>query len=153
MSFEVQRSSVDARRLRRRAFSLVELIVVMVIIGLLASIVVFKTRSFLIVSKQNAARGEISRIVQALETFYSVHGRYPTNEEGLEILAQPSDEFPDGLLNKVPIDPWKRPYVYNNPGRKSAFEVICLGADGREGGTGADQDITSDDIEESSGAR
>ncbi len=132
---------------RDRGFSLVELIVVMVIIGLLASLVVFRTRSFLITSKQNAARGEISRLVQAIETFYSVHGRYPTNEEGLEILAQPSDEFPDGLINKTPLDPWRRPYVYNSPGRKSAFEVICLGADGREGGTGADKDITNDDVQ------
>ncbi len=135
-----------ARR-RRNGFSLVELIVVMVIIGLLASLVVFRTRSYLIVSKQNAAKAEIARIVQALETFYSVYGRYPTNDEGIEILAQPSDEFEDGLLNKTPLDPWRRPYVYNNPGRKSAFEVICLGADGREGGTGADKDISSDDVE------
>ncbi len=130
----------------RRGFSLVELIVVMVIIGLLASLVVFRTRSFLINSKQNAAKAEISRLVQAIEVFYSAYGRYPTTEEGLEILAQPSDKFPDGLINKPPLDPWRRPYVYNNPGRNSAFEVICLGADGREGGTGADKDISNDDV-------
>jgi len=50
------------------------------------------------------------------------------------------------LLNKVPRDPWKRAYEYVNPGRDSAFEVICLGADGREGGEGADKDISSEDL-------
>src|SRR5688572_33234548 len=133
--------SSNARSKPRRGFSLVEVLVVMVIIGILASLVVFRTRSYLIVSKQNAAKVEIARLVQALESFYSVHDRYPTNEEGIEILATNSDEFPDGILNKVPDDPWRHPYQYNSPGEKSPFEVICLGADGREGGEGADRDI------------
>lgn len=135
----------------RRGFSLVEILVVMVIIGILASLVVFKTRSYLIVSKQNAAKVEIARMVQALETFYTVNDRYPTNEEGIEILATASDRFPDGILNKVPNDPWRHPYQYNSPGEKSPFEVICLGADGREGGEGADSDIHSDDVEKQAG--
>lgn len=139
----------DRRRAaRRRGFSLVELIVVMVIIGLLASLVVFRTRSYLIASKRNAARAEIARIVQAIDSFYAVTDRYPTNDEGLEVLIQPSDDFPDGLLNKVPLDPWKHPYEYNNPGRSSAYEVICLGADGREGGEKADRDISSEDLDQ-----
>ena len=142
--------SCNKQRARRprSGFSLVELIVVMVIIGLLAGLVVFRTRSFLIASKQNAAKGEISRLVQAIEVFYSAYGRYPTNEEGLEILTQPSDEFADGLINKTPLDPWHHPYVYNNPGQKSAFEVICLGADGREGGEGANKDISNEDLDQ-----
>jgi general secretion pathway protein G len=135
----------------RHGFSLVEVLVVMVIIGILASLVVFRTRSYLIVSKQNAAKVEIARLVQALETFYSVHDRYPTNEEGIEVLAIASAEFPDGILNKVPDDPWRHPYQYNSPGENGPFEVICLGADGREGGDGADSDIHSDDLERRSG--
>jgi general secretion pathway protein G len=119
----------------------------MVIIGILASLVVFRTRSYLIVSKQNAAKVEIARLVQALETFYSIHDRYPTNDEGIEVLAIKSDEFPDGILNKVPDDPWRRPYQYNSPGENGPFEVISLGADGREGGAGADTDIHSDDFD------
>ena len=132
----------------RRAFSLVELLVVMVIIGLLASLVVFRTRSYLIASKQNAAKVEIAKIVQAIETFYAANDRYPNNDEGLQVLVEPSNTFPDGILNKVPQDPWKQPYQYNNPGESSAFEVICLGADGQEGGEGADRDITSDNLDD-----
>lgn len=138
----------DPRRRRRlKGFSLVELLVVMVIIGMLASLVVFKTRSYLIASKQNAAKAEIAKMSQALETFYAAHDRYPSNDEGLEILVTGTEAFPDGLLNKVPTDPWKNAYQYNSPGRSGPFEVICLGTDGREGGEKAARDISSDDLD------
>ena len=135
------------RHQRPRGFTLVELLVVMVIIGMLASLVVFKTRSYLIASKQNAAKAEIAKIIQAVESFYAAHDRYPTNDEGLEILVSGTDVFPDGLLNKVPRDPWSHPYQYNSPGQSGPFEVICLGADGREGGEQAARDISSDDLD------
>jgi general secretion pathway protein G len=128
-------------------FSLVEVMVVVVIIGILAGLVAVRTRSYLIASKQNAAKVEIAKITQALDTFYAAHDRYPANEEGLQVLTQKSTAFTDGLLNKVPLDPWKHAYQYNCPGRKSAYEVICLGADGREGGEGAERDISSEDLE------
>ena len=131
-----------------RAFSLVELLVVMVIIGMLAGLVVFKTRSYLLASKKNAAQMEVARIVQGLESFYAAYDRYPSNDEGLAALVEPSEKFPDGILNKVPLDPWSHAYQYNSPGQNAAFEVICLGADGREGGEGHDGDIRSDEIEE-----
>jgi general secretion pathway protein G len=121
--------------------------VVMVIIGLLASLVVFRTRSYLIASKQNAAKAEIARIVQALETFFATADRYPTNDEGLAVLSVPSEAMIDGILNKVPLDPWKRSYQYNSPGRNGPFEVICLGADGREGGEGPNRDISNDELD------
>lgn len=129
----------------RRAFSLVELMVVLVILGLLAGLVAFKTRSYLIHGKQNAAKVEIAKIAQALESFYAANDRYPTNEEGLDALAKPSAKFPDGLLTKLPRDPWGRPYQYNNPGRNGPFEVVCFGADGREGGDGANEDLNMDE--------
>jgi general secretion pathway protein G len=119
--------------------------VVLVILGLMAGIVVFKTRSYLVMSKQNAAKVEIAKICQALETFYAAYDHYPTNEEGLAILASPSEKFTDGILNKVPRDPWGNPYQYNNPGRNGPFDLICYGADGREGGEDANKDITIDD--------
>jgi general secretion pathway protein G len=122
-----------------------ELMVVLVIMSLLAGTVVVKTRSYLLLSKQNAAKVEIAKICQALETFYAVYDRYPTNDEGLQILATKSEKFPDGLLNKLPRDPWGNPYQYNNPGKHGAYEVICYGADGREGGEGADKDICNED--------
>ena len=130
-------------------FSLVELIVEMVIIGMLATLVVFRTRSYLIISKQNAAKIEIAKISEALETFYAISDRYPSNEEGLTALSQKSDRFPDGILGKLSVDPWKREYQYNSPGRNSAYEIICLGADGREGGEGGDKDISSEELDAS----
>ncbi len=127
----------------RSGFTLVELMVVIVLIGLLAGAVTLMTRSYLISGKQGAAKLEISRIVQALDTFYTVYDRYPTNDEGIAILAEPSEKFLDGLLADVPTDPWGHEYEYVNPGRDTPYEVISFGADGREGGTGADQDISS----------
>lgn len=136
----------QSRRAAREGFSLVELIVVMVIIGMLAGIVTLSTRRYLISAKQNTAKAEIATIVEAIDSFYAEAGRYPTNEEGLAILAQASGESPDGYLKKLSKDPWKRDYEYNSPGRdNAAYEVICLGADGREGGEGENKDITSFD--------
>jgi len=132
---------------RRSAFSLVELMVVMVIIGLLSSLVAVQTRSYLIASKQNAARAEIATIVSTLEAFYADQSRYPTNEEGLAILVEGTPSFPDGFLKKVPLDPWEKPYQYISPATDSPFEILCLGADGREGGDGGDADISSEALD------
>ena len=140
-------SAVVSRVPAARGFSLVELIVVIVIIGILASLVAFRTRSYLIVSKQNAAKVDISRIVAALDSYYAVHDTYPSNEEGLESLTVKDELFADGFLKAVPLDPWKHPYQYNSPGTNSAYEVLCLGADKREGGDGADRDISSEDLD------
>lgn len=142
-SSEAQSSSRPARA----AFSLVELIVVMVILGMLAGLVAVRTRGYLISSKQNAAKAEIANIVKAIETFYADQGRYPTTEEGLEILASGTDSWPGGFLTKVPKDPWKHPYEYLSPGSDSAYEVLCLGADHREGGEGEDRDISSETLD------
>ena len=130
---------------RRRAFSLVEIMVVLVIIGLLAGVVTINVRGYMIRANQNAAKAEISTIVEAINLFYVVHSRYPTNEEGLEVLVRDTERS-DRVLdrNNLPLDPWGNPYQYNRPGRDGAgFEVFSLGADGREGGEGADRDIGS----------
>ncbi|MDG2221810.1 MAG: type II secretion system major pseudopilin GspG [Rubripirellula sp.] len=138
------RSGQPVRYLRNAAFSLVELIVVMVILGMLAGLVAVRTRGYLIASKQNVARAEIANMVKAIETFYSDQGRYPTTDEGLNVLSEGTSTWPDGFLNKVPLDPWKNSYEYVSPGSTEPYEVICLGADGREGGEGENQDITSE---------
>ena len=136
------------RRSRRRCgFSLVELMVVMVIIGMLASLVALRTRSYLIAGKQNAVKAQIGTIVKALESFYADQGRYPTSDEGLEILTEGTPTIPDGFLPKVPKDPWKNPYEFISPGRDSPYEVICLGEDGEEGGEGAARDISSENLD------
>lgn len=134
------------RRAARKGFSLVELMVVIVIIGLLSGVVTFSVRSYLIRSKQNVAKLEISKMVQALETFYATYDRYPTNEEGLAALTQSSEEFPSGLLTFLPKDPWGHSYEYVNPGRTYAFDIVSYGADHREGGTAGDKDMRSDDL-------
>ncbi len=132
---------------QRGAFSLVELIVVIVIVGLLASLVAIRTRSYLIASKQNAARAEISLIIKALETFYADQARYPSNEEGIAILVEGTAAFPDGFLTKIPQDPWKRDYEYVSPAESGPYEVICLGEDGKEGGERGAADISSEEIQ------
>jgi len=137
------------RRMSCRGFTLVELMVVIVIIGLLAGAVTLSVRTYLIAGKQSVAKLEISKIVQALDTYYSAYDRYPSNDEGMTALSEPSNKFPEGLLSKMPIDPWGNPYEYTYPGPNGGFLVTCYGADAREGGTSADADITSDafDIE------
>jgi general secretion pathway protein G len=135
-------------RTPREAFSLVEVMVVIVIIGLLAGVVTINVRGYLNKAKQNAARQEIATVVHALDTYHATYGRYPTNDEGLDALTKPSEKLPEPLLPRVPTDPWGRPYQYNSPGANGPYEVICFGADGREGGTGIDADIRSDALKE-----
>lgn len=131
----------------RRAFSLVELIVVMVILGMLAGLVAVQTRGYLIKGKQSAAKTEISTISGALESFYANEGRYPTTDEGLQILVDGTESFPTGWIKKLDKDPWGNEYEYFSPGSVGPFEVVCLGADGREGGEGENRDFSSDDTE------
>lgn len=135
-------------RRKRRGFSLVELMVVIVIIGLLAGTVTVGIRSYLIRSKQNVARMEIAKICQAVESFYIEYDRYPSNDEGLQILTQTSDRFPEPLLERLPADPWKNAYEYFETGSNPPYKVISYGADGREGGSAAEADISSADLQE-----
>ncbi|WP_149497498.1 type II secretion system major pseudopilin GspG [Roseiconus lacunae] len=134
-------SSVTKRSQRRRAFSLVELIVVMVILGMLAGLVAIRTRGYLVNSRQNAVKAEIATIVKALDTFRLDQGRFPTDDEGLEVLTEPTPTWEEGFLSKLPVDPWKNPYLYFVT--DDGFEVLSLGADGREGGQGEDADFSS----------
>ena len=126
-------------------FTLTEMMVVVVLIGLLAGAVTVGVRNYLIAGKQSVARMEIAKICQALDTFYTAYDRYPTNEEGIEVLAGPTDKFVDPLLRKMPVDPWGNAYQYNQPGVRGPYEVICFGADGQDGGEGADADFSNED--------
>lgn len=131
----------------RPAFTLVELMVVIVIIGLLAGAATMSVRSYLVRGKQSVAKMEISKIAQALDTYYTAYDKYPTTDEGLRSLVEESQEFPDGLINKIPKDPWGSDYVYQQPGRDSAYDILSYGADKQEGGDGANRDVTSSEVE------
>lgn len=133
-------------RQRAQGFSLIEFTVVLALIGLLASVVTINVRQHLVRGKQNAARAEIATIRDALESYYTVMSAYPSNDEGLDALTKPSEEFGEPLLRQAPLDPWGRRYQYNQPGRSEPYEIVCLGADGREGGSGGDADIVSWDL-------
>ena len=130
---------------RRRGFTLLELMVVMVIIGLLASYVA--PRYFTQVGKSEAkvARAQIDAFEKALDQYRADTSRYPSTEQGLAALVKkPSGEARwDGpyLKRAVPLDPWGRPYQYRAPGEHGDFDVFSLGRDGAPGGAGDSADI------------
>ena len=137
--------SIDQGRDRPQGgFSLIEVMVVLALMGLMAGLVTVNVRNYLVTGKQKAATAQIATFAQALETYYLQFNRYPTSEEGLDVLTQKTEAMPEPLLPRVPKDPWGKPYQYNQPGVEGPYEVICFGADGREGGSGADADIRSD---------
>ena len=129
-----------------RGFSLIEMLAVLALMAIVAGVVALSVRPLMLKGKQDAATAEVGVIANALEGFYGVYGRYPTNEEGLDILRRKSEKLDEALLTQDPIDPWGNPYQYNTPGRDGPYEVICFGADGREGGDGGDADIGSWDL-------
>jgi len=125
----------------RAAFSLVEIMVVVVIIGLMAGLVTYSVTVYLDKAKVKTARADIATLAGAIDSYYLDKSRFPATQEGLQAVA--------GYLTKkaIPNDPWGHPYQYIQPGRNGPFDIISYGADGREGGTGADADITNADID------
>lgn len=127
-----------------RGMTLIEIMVVVVILGILATTVSISVRDYLVSGKRNAAKQELAQINSALELFYLENDRYPTAQEGLAILTAKTDKHPDGLLRGGDLnDPWGNPYEYIFPGVHGSFDLISFGGDGAEGGTGNDADITS----------
>jgi general secretion pathway protein G len=137
--------SPDRRSLR--GFTLLELLVVMVIIGLLAGYVGPKYFGQIGKSEVKVARAQIDALEKALDQYRLDVGHYPSTEQGLDALVQrPANELKWSgpyLRKSVPLDPWGRHYIYRFPGERAEFELASMGRDGQPGGKGDDQDITN----------
>ena len=140
-------NSRGCRCVLQSGFTLLELLVVIVIIGLLAAYVGPKYFAQLGKSEVVVAKAQMEAFDKSLDTFRLDVGRYPTSEEGMAALmaAPPTAAKWNGpyLKKTVPADPWGNPYQYRAPGTKSEYELVSLGKDGQPGGIGDNADIVS----------
>jgi general secretion pathway protein G len=139
-----------ARQRRQGGFTLVEIMVVVVIIGILGALVVPKLLGRTGESRVAAARVDIATLMSALKLYKLDNQRYPTTEQGLQALVQKPTSGPaangwkeGGYIDKLPKDPWGTPYQYLSPGLHGEVDIFSLGADGQPGGTGEDADVGS----------
>ena len=148
---DVNSVSADGKASKPRGdagFTLVELMVVIVIIGLLATVVMMNVLPSQDRAMAEKARADIAVLEQAVETYRLEILAFPRTEDGLQALvraparlARPERYRTGGYIRRLPADPWGNPYQYSHPGRHGAYDIYSLGADGREGGEGNDADI------------
>jgi general secretion pathway protein G len=137
---------MDKYSKNNKGFTLVELIVVMVILGMLAALVYPKLLPKVGKGKQSAAKTQVEQLGQALDLFRLDTGRYPTTSEGLNALVtDPGAPGWDGpyLKKALPNDPWGKPYHYECPGTHSDYDLSSYGSDGTPGGEGEAKDLNS----------
>ena len=135
---------------RQRGFTLVEIMVVVVIIGILGALVVPKLLGRTGEARATAARTDIATMMQALKLYKLDNQRYPSTEQGLQALISKPTSGPaangwksGGYMEKLPKDPWGNAYQYLSPGIHGEVDIMSLGADGQPGGTGEDADVGS----------
>jgi general secretion pathway protein G len=136
------------RHHREAGFTLIEIMVVIAIIGILATLIVPNIMGRPDEARATAAKHDVGTINQALKLYRLDIGRYPTTEQGIKALVErpTSEPIPQnwktgGYLSSVPKDPWGNAYHYSNPGTRGEIDIISYGADGKPGGTGTDADI------------
>jgi general secretion pathway protein G len=139
-------SQTDPRAGRQSGFTLIEIMVVVVILGILAAIVAPNVITRIDDASINRAKQDIRGIESALKLYYMDNSRYPTTDQGLEALTtQPNDpslrNWRGPYLDKLPRDPWNNTYRYLYPGRNGEFDVFTYGADGQPGGEGINAEI------------
>lgn len=138
---------------RSRGFTLIEIMIVVVIIGILAAIVVPRITDRTDQAKITRVKADIRRIEGALNLYRLDNHRYPTSDEGLAALVEKPADAPawkeGGYLDRIPKDPWGNEYQYLNPGTHSTIDIFSLGADGAQGGEGSNADIGNWNIDES----
>jgi general secretion pathway protein G len=141
---------------KKAGFTLIEVLVVVFILSLLAAIVAPRIIGRTDEAKVAEAKVQIRNFETALKLFKLDNGFYPSTEQGLQALVEkpttgriPEHWREGGYLEqkKIPLDPWGNPYVYISPGLHGDYDIICYGADGKEGGEGFDADITSWNID------
>ena len=137
---------------KHSGFTLVEIMVVVVIIGLLVGIVAPQVMARLEEARRTTARTQIRAFEQSLEMYNMRNSRYPTTQQGLEALVRkpsiapiPTNYPPEGYIKEIPLDPWRNPYIYRCPGEKHPYDIISTGRTGEEGGEGLDADVTNHD--------
>ncbi len=133
---------------RHTGFTLIELMVVLVIIGILAALIVPNVLDRADDARTTAAKTDVNNLMLALKLYKLDNQRYPTSEQGLQALIKKPTTSPvpsnwRTYLEKLPNDPWERPYIYVNPGVKGEIDVMSFGADGQVGGDGKNADVGS----------
>jgi general secretion pathway protein G len=133
---------------RERGFTLIEMLVVITIIGMIMALVGPRVLNYLSDSKVKAAKIQIESFTSALDLFYLDTGRYPSTSEGLAALVETTTAIPawNGPYlkgGKVPADPWGHSYTYRAPGEHGSYDIVSLGSDGQQGGSGNAAEITS----------
>lgn len=146
MTFSIKRRDGMRSTGGSKGFTLIEIMVVVVILGILGALIVPNIIGRPDEARVTAAKSDIQAISNALELYRLDNGHYPSTDQGLEALVnkpsgypEPRNWDPEGYLKSVPVDPWGEPYMYINEGRN--YDIYSFGSDRKEGGEGVDADI------------